>query len=223
MLAYPVSTTIRILASHARSGSTRVRPSSVASLRSTIAAFGRRARAAASAVSTVWATAATQPRRSSACASVSANRRSSSITSTEGGASAGIGEQLVERQMDVRLDAAQRPALELEAPAEALQRRAGEQDADAEPAVLRGDHLEPDLVAQGRVQAHAVVDDVDLELAAVAPHAHVDAAAAVRAARVRRVVEHVANRLADRGLGDDRRVVGRQVERGAELDVGMHR
>src|SRR5262245_628067 len=127
---------MRMFASQARSGSTSVRPSSAASLRSTIAAFGRRARAAASAVSTVCATTALHPRRCSACAKVSANRRSSSITSTDGGVSAGIGDQLVEGKTNVRLDAAERPALELEAAAEALQRGARQQDADAEPAVL---------------------------------------------------------------------------------------
>ena len=62
-------------------------------------------------------------------------------------ASAGIGEQLVERQV---ICASTPPAgrlSQLEAAAEALQRRARQQQPDAEAVLLRRDDLEPDVVA----------------------------------------------------------------------------
>src|SRR5690606_2595881 len=105
--------------------------------KSTTAATGAGAtRAEASAVATSWATRVRQPRRSSAAASVAA-KRSSSSTSRTLRASAAIGEQLVEGQEDVRLHASRGACHERGRAAQALQRRARQQQPEPK-ASLRG-------------------------------------------------------------------------------------
>ena len=94
--------------------------------------------------------------------------------------------------------------LQVEAAAEALQRRARQQQPDAEPVLLRRHDLEPDVVAHGRIEACALIRHGQRQARAVDTDRDVDAPAAVRERRVRRVVEHVANRLLDRRFDDDR-------------------
>ena len=94
-------------------------------------------------------------------------------------------------------------------PPKRCKRGARQQQAYAEAVLLRRHDLEPDFVAHGRVEARAVIRDGELETRAARGRSSRRCVAAVRERRVRRVVEHVANRLLDRRLRDDRaRAVG---------------
>src|SRR5688500_5760724 len=62
---------------------------------------------------------------------------------------------------------------------------------------------ETDVVAYGWVESRALVGDGEPQARAVDVDRDVDALGAVRDRRMRRVVEHVANRLLDRRFDDD--------------------